>query len=318
MSLTDTSSAKASFVRAVGVPSTPAWQDLPFTSESLSEKLTSAQSAAMRDDRQFAGSRLVRGESSGDIGLELAYGQWFDDILQGVLQASAPLPLAPISGASDTITNGKTKVFFAFEKKLEAETGFQYMRFFDTQMGMLTIDVQSNSLASMTLGVIGLNSANDTSIIAGATYTPYDLDDQMDTNSAVLEFTDLNDVAIPVTAQSLSLALDNQMRGQQAIGYFYNAGNASGRMKVTMSTSVYFRNQDLFDKFTANEGIKVNLTLQDTAGNSYKFAMGNVKVTSHDIAAGGADQDLLASIELQAFPALSLSDKTIAVTRTTA
>ena len=192
------------------------------------------------------------------------------------------------------------------------------MRFFDTQMGMLTIDVQSNSLASMTLGVIGLNSANDTSIIAGATYTPYDLDDQMDTNSAVLEFTDLNDVAIPVTAQSLSLALDNQMRGQQAIGYFYNAGNASGRMKVTMSTSVYFRNQDLFDKFTANEGIKVNLTLQDTAGNSYKFAMGNVKVTSHDIAAGGADQDLLASIELQAFPALSLSDKTIAVTRTTA
>jgi len=168
------------------------------------------------------------------------------------------------------------------------------------------------------MGVVGLNSANDTAILSGATYVPYDLDDQMDTNSASLIFKDAGDTGIDVTAQSFSLSIDNQMRAQQAVGHFYNAGNASGRIKVTMSGSIYFRNQDLYAKFIANAGIKVFLALQDTAGNSYEFSMENVKVTSHDISAGGADQDLVASIELQAFPAASASDKSISVKRTMA
>lgn len=317
MALTDTSSALMSLVRATGVPTTPAWLDLPFTSESLSEKLTSAQSAAMRDDRQFAGSRLVRGESSGDVGLEMTYGLWFDEILQGVLQAAAPFPAAPISTQSDDLPNEKTKVFFAFQKKLEAESGFQFMRFYDCQIGMLSLDIQSNALATMSMSVIGLNSANDTSELAGASHVLYDLDDQMDTNSALLEFKELNDTTIDVTAQNLTLTIDNQMRGQQAVGSFYNAGNASGRIKATMSANVYFRNQDLFDRFIANTGIKIALTLSDSAGNYYKFAMDNVKVTSYDVNAGGADQDLMATLEFQAFPD-SGNQKTITVTRYTA
>lgn len=318
MALTDTSSAKLSFIRGAGaIPSTPAFLDLPFTSESLSEKLTSAQSAAMRDDRQFASSRLVRGESTGDVGLEMAYGLWFDEILSGVLQATA-FPVSPTSADSDDMVNDKKRTFFAFEKKLEAESGLQYTRFQDCQISTLSLDVQANALASMSMGVVGLSSSNATTLIPDATYAAFDLDDQMDTNSAVLEFKDSGDTAIDVTAQSFSLALDNQMRGQQAVGHFYNAGNASGRFKATMSASIYFRNQEIYNKFINNEGIKVFITLQDTAGNYYKFSMENVKTTSYDISAGGADQDLVASVELQAFPAASMADKTLKVTRYTA
>ncbi len=320
MSLTDTSSAKLSFIRLASessaFPATPAMLDLPFTSESLSEKLTSAQSAAMRDDRQFSSSRLVRAETTGDMGLELAYGLWFDEILSGVMQAAA-FPASPASTDSDDMLNGATRTFFGFEKGLEAESGMQYMRFQGCQISTLSIDVQSNALVTMTAGIVGLSSENSPS--SDSVHTAYDLTDQMDSNATgMLEFKDSGNTAIDVTAQSFSLSLDNQMRGQQAVGSFYNAGNASGRFKATMSASIYFRNQDIYQKFVDNEGIKVIMTLPDTAGNYYKFTMENVKTTSYDISAGGADQDLVASVELQAFPAASMSDKTLKITRYTA
>ena len=328
MALTDTGSARLAFIRGSGIiggsggdggvaiAASPVMQTMPFTSESLSKKLTSAQSAAMRDDRQFAGSRLVRGESSGDIGLEVAAGFWLDELLSGVLQTTA-FPANPSSSDSDAMVNGQTKTFFLFEKRLEAESGMQFTTFQDCQVSMMSFDVQANSLANMSISLLGLDAVNGTSQ-GGGSYSSYDLDDQMDTNSASLEFKTSGDVDIDVTAQSFSLALDNQMRGQQAVGYFFNAGNASGRFKTTMSASVYFRNMDLYTNFVNNTGFKVFLTLSDTAGNYYKFAMENVKVTSHDISAGGADQDLIASLELQAFPASSAADKTLTVTRYTA
>lgn len=319
MALTDTGSARMSFLRGAGAPpATPAWLNLPFTSESLSEKLTSGNSAVMRDDRQFASSRILRAESQGDVGLEMAKGLWFDEICQGITQATAVFPASPASLASDDIVNGKTKTFFAFEKRLEAESGNQYMRFQDCQISTLSIDVQSNALVGMTMGVIGLNSSNDTAEIAGATYAAFDVDDQMDANSAVLEFKTSGDVAIDVTANSFTLSLDNQMRGQQAVGSLYNAGNASGRFKATISTNVYFRNQDLYNKFIANEGIKLFVTLNDSAGNYYKFSMENVKVTGYDASAAGADQDIILPIEFQAYPAASAGDKTLTITRYTA
>lgn len=325
MALTDTGSARLAFIRGAGaigggtIPATPAMLSIPFTSESLSEKLTSAQSAAMRDDRQFAGSRLVRGESTGDVGMEVAYGLWFDELLSGVLQTPI-LPADPISLASDPIQNGADKTFFLFEKRLEAESGQQYSIFQDCQINTLSFDVQSNTLANMSMGVVGLASSNSTSE-GGGSYVAYDLSEQFDTNSALVEFKTAGDVAIDVTAQSLSLALDNQMRGQQAVGSFYNAGNASGRFKATMSGSLYFRNMTLYDNFIANTAIKTFITLTDDSGNYYKFAMENVKVTSHDVAAGGADQDLIVSVELQGFPAagsLPVANKTLTVTRYTA
>jgi len=318
MALTDTGSARVSFLRGTGAPpATPAWLDLPFTSESLSEKLSSTQSSVMRADRQFAGSRVIRAESGGDVGLEMAYGLWFDELLSGVVQSTAVFPPAPLAGAIDSIVNDKVKAFFAFEKRLEASTGFQYMTFNDCQINTLSLDIKANALATMTVGVVGLNSSNATAEAAGATYAAFNINDQMDSNSAVLEFKDSANVVLPVIANSLSFNIDNQMRGQQAIGSLYNAGNASGRLKVTMSASIYFRDQTLYTKFMANSGIKVFITLSDTAGNTYKFGMENVKVTSYDVSAGGADQDMVVPIEFQAFPAVAAANKTITITRTT-
>ena len=323
MALTDTSSARIALFRTTGAPPSAIapgntdWLTLPFTGESLSEKLTSAQSAAMRDDRQFASSRLVRGESTGDISLEMAYGKWFDEVLSGVLQAT-PYPDNPLAAQVDTIANGKTKTFFAFEKRLEAETGFTYTVFQDCQLNTLSFDIQSNALVTMSLGVIGLTATTGTTEVANSTYTNFNIDDQMDSSfGASISFKDQANVPIDVTAQNFTLSIDNQMRGQQAVGYFYNAGVASGRFKATLSATIYFRNMDLYNKFKSNTGIKVEIVLSDSAGNSYRFNMDNVKTTSHDVVAGGADQDQTVTVELQAFPSGG-AGTTLAITRTAA
>lgn len=322
-SLADTSSARLAMIKNEGaMPSTPTLLELPFTSDSLAEKLTSAQSAAMRADRQFSSSRLVRGESSGDVGLEAAFDVWFDQLLGAVLQsdenAGAGFP-APVASSTETIMNGQTQASFLFEKRLQDGEGvFHYDIFQDCQINTLSFDLQANSLANFTIGVRGLDSSTSTDEAdgqAGATYTAFDLDQQFDTNSAMVAFAEQDDTAIPVTAQNLSVNIDNQMRGQQAVGSFNDAGTASGRFKVMLSGSIYFRNQTLYNKFKANEGIKVSITLQDSLGNKYVFRMDNVKTTSYELSAGGADQDLVVPIELQAFPATSGNKKTLEIDR---
>lgn len=339
MSLGDTSSAKLRFAPEIlpivaGANTYAKWWDLPFTSESLTEKLTSAQSAAMRDDRQMAGTRLVRGEAGGDVGIETAFGNWMDLLLQAALQSPTEFgldPTQPANGAGDgtaddegfdntgfdwdMITNGKNSRQFAFEKKLTGGDGNDYFSVFrGCQINTLNFDFQSNSLANATVGVRGL-STEDNGVARTGTEEAYDLDDQFDTSAnAKFEFFDQDDSPLPVTAQNMSLSIDNQMRGQQAIGSFGDAGVASGRIKVMMSGSFYFYDKSLTNKFKANSGIKVYITLTNSAGFKYRFRMYNVKVTSDDLAAGGADQDLVQPLELQSFPDATYN-RTITVDR---
>lgn len=98
---------------------------------------------------------------------------------------------------------------------------------------------------------------------------------------------------------SLSIQLDNALRGQEAVGTLGLIGVEAGRLSLTGSIELYFENSALFDKFRAATAFSLSILAQDTAGNVYVVTIPRAKYTSMEIVAGGSDQDIFASAQFE-------------------
>ena len=108
---------------------------------------------------------------------------------------------------------------------------------------------------------------------------------------------------IAATFQELSLTVDNNLRDQTAVGSLFPAGIGSGRIKVEASSTLYFANQDLFDKFIINDSVQLRFQITDAAdayGNRYGFILPELKISSHEVVASGPDSDVLATVTFSA------------------
>jgi hypothetical protein len=66
---------------------TPAWNEVPFTSDSLAGNLTSSQSERITAARAYAGSAVTAGEVSGSLGFETEANAFMNTMLQAALQS---------------------------------------------------------------------------------------------------------------------------------------------------------------------------------------------------------------------------------------
>jgi len=98
---------------------------------------------------------------------------------------------------------------------------------------------------------------------------------------------------------SLSVNLDNALRGQEAVGTLGLIGVEAGRLQLTGSIELYFENSALFDKFRAATAFALTFQAQDAAGNVYFVTIPRAKYTSMEIVAGGTDQDIFASAQFE-------------------
>lgn len=87
------------------IESTPDFQLLPVTSNSLTKNITTATSEVIRDDRQTDDLTVVDADVSGDIGFELSYAPWkplMIALLQNEGQSTTVVEVTAVSSASAT------------------------------------------------------------------------------------------------------------------------------------------------------------------------------------------------------------------------
>ena len=92
---------------------------------------------------------------------------------------------------------------------------------------------------------------------------------------------------------NLTLDVDGALRMQNAIGYLGSVGIGQGRFNVSGNISIYFKDLSVYNKYINDNSFKLAFSVQDTAGNAYIFSMGNVKLESATVTAGGSDQDVV-------------------------
>lgn len=300
-----------------------AWNEVPFTSDSLAGNLTSSQSERITAARAYAGSAITAGEVSGSLGFESEANSFMNTMIQAVLQSST----APSATA---IKNGSTPMCLMFCKRVRRGAGFDYYVFRGVQVDSMSLNIVPGSFITgelslqgvrMGAGVLGAtDGSNDvlTTAPVGWTFTEYTSGSIMSSVFAIqnLEVQDSSAVDIGVIARELSLTMSNQLRQQQAIGTGtpFAAGIASGRFMTTASLEAYYSGPEIVDAMFSDQELKLTFDLVDPAGKGWRFLMDKCKITSSPPPmAEGPDQDLMASTEVQGFE--SATNGSIKITR---
>lgn len=270
-------------------PSTPNFQKLRMTSDSLNHEVENITSAELRADRNISELIQVNRQNSGGMELEFSYGT-FDSFLEGALFSA---------WNTDTLVNGVTRKSYSIEKAMTDETEFFIFK------GMVVSDFTLN-LATKSIATGSFNFLGGSSSLAQTTFattytaaTTVDVLNCMGNVAAIQEGASLTALT-GVFIQNLSFTVANNLRGVSAIGYNTAQDIAYGKCDITGSLSVYFTSDRLYDKFIAGTASGIYFHLQDAAGNWYKFTFPRVKFETDSIPTPGQDQDVIENMTWRA------------------
>lgn len=216
---------------------------------------------------------------------------WLDD--GSITPAGDTLPVANTS----VIRNGVDLRSFTFQKHFQDLAVPTFQNFTGCRIGGMSFEFQPGQILTGTMMIMGLSSAQSSSQNSGATVTYLGAGkDVMNSVSNLLNLKK-NGVAMTSSIMKLGLSLNNNLRGQKAIGTLGNKGIAIGKCDVTGDVEIYFENGNEYQDFLDNDAFSISWRLVDpaNAGNYYEITLPRVKFETGTITAGGLDQDLMIS-----------------------
>lgn len=119
--------------------------------------------------------------------------------------------------------------------------------------------------------------------------------------------------------KSADLSFSNNLRAQEAVGVFGNAGVGAGTFDVSGKMEVYFADMVHYNKFLNNTSTSIAIPILDPQGNGYVYVIPRAKYTAAKVNAGGLDQDSMLSLDFQGLmdtdPLSATYQKTAAIYR---
>ena len=273
------------------IPTSPAFQNMRYTGETIAYAVNTVTSSEIRADRMTSDLIVVGASVSGDVNFELSYGS-FDTILEAAMASTWG---APGVGGASSMKNGVVAHSFTLQKHFQDLATPYFQNFSGCRIGTLNLDFQTGAILTGSFNVMGCQATQGPTQIAGATFTnPGEGNTPM---NAVANVASISKDGVPMAAKirSTSFALTNNLRGQEAIGTLGYIGIALGRLEITGNIELYFENADEYTTFLNNQDFEFTFVVRDVDGNEYEFSMPRVKYESGTIQSGGLDQDLVIS-----------------------
>lgn len=228
--------------------------------------------------------------------------------------SAASLGIAPLKDvasetAGDAVTvtpmqllrNGLTKKSFTIQKSFTDLATPENWNFTGARISTWNLELATGSILTTTFGVMAKDAQMTSTQFAGAVVGEASTASVLNAvdNVAAITF-DGDPSSARFYFSRLSLSLDNQLRGQEAVGTLGYIGVEAGRLAVTGSIELYFASSTLFDRFRSTTVFALSFQAQDSVGNVYIVTIPRAKYTSMEIVAGGQDQDIVASAEFEA------------------
>lgn len=276
-------------------PSTPTFQKLRITSETLMPAKTTVRSDEVRPDRNVVDEIEVAQAAAGDINFELS-----DATLEALLES---LMFNTWSGSpADTLKNGYgAGQAFTFERTLLLpDASYEYHRFVGGIINTMSLNCQAGQKITGTLGVMAKSMSRAVSAIAGSTYTDPNTEEIMNAadDFASLSVTGLSPAP---TIKGLTMQVTNNLRRQDEVGSKYAAGFGPGRFEVTGTMQAYFETGDLYAAFLDHTDLALSWVLGSTSGEKYRFTLPTIKLTGNPGSnIGGNDQDVMMDLNFTA------------------
>jgi hypothetical protein len=213
--------------------------------------------------------------------------------------ATAASNIANCTIATSRLTNGVTQPSFSIEKEFSDIT--QFMLFTGMTVNKVSLNFAAAALTDGSVEFMGKIGA-----LAGSTGLPGTpvASKTYEIMNGVTGIGQLWEGTAPVSGtfiKSMSMNIDNTLRGQKALANLGNIGIGVGDFKVSGSMEVYFSNGDMYDKFTDDTYTQIIVGSQDLSRNGYVFTLPRVLLMGGNITAGAKNQDVMATFEYMAF-----------------
>lgn len=268
-------------------PTAPNLKDIRYTSESINFTQNKITSNEIRADRNTSDLVTVGAEAAGDINIELSMSS-FDEFIQAAFASAFSAPVSNIS----TLKNGTTLSSYTIQKHFQDLTTPVFQNFRGCRIGGMSLEFSSGSILTGSFSVMGLGAAASTSQIASATISAAPTDSVLNAVTNLVEIEE-DGVTSTMVIKQLSLDLNNNLRGQDAIGTLGYIGIGLGRCEVSGNITAYFKDLTQYNKFLNNTSFALGFKCIDEDGNYYEFLLPNSKFESATIVSGGNDQDIM-------------------------
>lgn len=238
-------------------------------------------------------------------------GTFYAEISSIAANALGIKPMTDVASevAGDTVTitpmnyirNGVTKKSYTLQKAFTDLATPELWNFTGARVSTWGIELGTGSILTTSFSMLAKDAQMVETQFSGATVSAANTNTVMNAvnNVAAISF-DGDPGSSTLYFNSLSLTLDNSLRGQEAIGTLGYIGIEGGRLSVTGSIELYFENSAVYDKFRAASAFALSFLAQDAEGNVYVVTVPRAKYTSMEIVSGGLDQDIFASAEFEA------------------
>lgn len=198
------------------------------------------------------------------------------------------------------IRNGVTPLSFSIQKVLEDLSPSQYILLRGMRVGSINLNLEANSILTGSMSFMGLSAKADTTGESGQTLVSAPTNDVMNASGNVGTIWLDDDPASGAYLNTLNLAINANLRPQDALGSLPHIGIALSRMEITADAELYFQNDSEYTKFLNATAFSLAFRVEDNAGNAYIFTFPRCKYETGEVVAGGLDQDIFFSATIRA------------------
>jgi hypothetical protein len=210
--------------------------------------------------------------------------------------AGDSVTIAPIN----YVRNGTTRKSFTIQKAFTDLGTPVYYNFLGMVVDSIMFTIETKSIMKMEFGFVGKSGSMTTTQFSSATTPAANTNGVMSSvgNVSAIVF-DGDPGASTYYFNKLEVEINNNVRGQDAVGTLGYIGIVPGRMEVTGSIELYFDSNALFTKFQNATAFALSIMVADSAGQRYILTIPRAKYTSMEIVAGGLDEDIFVSAEFE-------------------
>lgn len=206
--------------------------------------------------------------------------------------------------SSSTIINGSGTPSFTLEWH-QTDIG-QYLNYKGMRPNTMSLDFSVGSIITGSFGFMGQSHdiTQASTLPGGPGFTASQDGEVM---NAV---TDMGMIAVGGTnllaggtsfVHSLSMEINNNLRGQKALGVFGNAGVGYGEFAVSGTMEVYFQDADLYRQALEGENTTLAFGVADYTGAGYLVELDKIRWNNASMNPNGKDGDMMVSLPFEAF-----------------
>lgn len=315
-------------------PTTPAFQLLRITGESISFAPQTVNSSELAPGRGITDSILTGGEVSGDINFELSKNPGFEILLANLMcngwgDVSPFLSGAmPVGWDSNWIFVGDNIQTMTYAKLWDIDGDPTNHYFPGCMVGGGGISITPGEPITGTMNLLG-----NTLVVRETEYTTQTeitggVNPVMTAPNVVQAgFFALNgSTALPIALSThcfnaINININNNARAIQCIGSLGARERALGKCEVTVDASIYFNDSELLNMLLARTEFFLKIGFGDTlttpAHHAYNFWFPRCKINSCTVNAGGTGQDVIAEMQISALVPTTVPNSPLLIQRVT-